>query len=119
MLYDVKWDKTVEVKPEPWRAALIGAADYIEQHGWHQGAMYENYTEEYPAACLIGAIYCGNRNGNRRPTHTQNEKAVGDAIQAVQKTLGIGALSYWNDNQERSKDHVIDVLRLAAKVEQL
>jgi len=123
MLYDVKWDKTVEVKLEPWRDILNKAADYIEEYGWCQRAMYAHVgdTRTPPPACMLGAIYVGGDHAFFDPYLAMKPctPAVGDAIRAVQKFLNRSHLSAWNDSPKRTKDEVIGLLRLAAKVEQL
>ena len=51
MLFDPKWE--VEQKTaEPWRQALLEAADIIEQRGHCKGAS----EDEHGRVCIIGAL---------------------------------------------------------------
>jgi hypothetical protein len=95
---------------------LDGAADVIERDGWHQGAYSAAPTGEWEGsapACVLGAM---NRAAGRN--------FWGDLLEAARRALGEavggGGLFHftdWNDAPERTKQEVLDALRLAAKNE--
>lgn len=69
------------------------AAEYIETHGWTQGAMKRD-----GAVCLTGAL----RECDLKP---------GDWLIARAVYLDNGHAEVWNDDIERTKQEVIDYLR--------
>lgn len=105
MLHDPKWKLKHDAKQ-----VLLDAAQYIEAHGWCQGAMKSGHR-----VCLFGAI----REVNRC-TYIEVEfeivnmlrKAIGDDRDGLND--GSGTVASWNDAPLRTKQEVIDILRSAA-----
>lgn len=96
MLQDPRW----QIKHDA-RQILNDAAQYLETHGWCQGAMqYRNKV------CLYGAINAANKCG-----YVEAEIEVNHMLRAVTGTFSIVG---WNDAPGRTKQQVIKVLRAAA-----
>jgi hypothetical protein len=92
---------------------LDGAADYIEQNGWAQGAAGGTYVARSYPACALGAIW-----DQRCPAAIED-----DAVHALLVHLGLPEpvanrehpIATWNDRRERAKGEVIAALRAAAE----
>ena len=78
---------------------LLDAADYIERHGWCQGA-HENGQGE---VCAMAAIYHCYRRGDLT------------AMRRLQNYVGSRYVGDWNDAPGRTKEQVVEALRAAAR----
>lgn len=79
---------------------LIDAADYIEKYGWWQGD-----------------LGCGPNGERCAGTAIQESEYESGAIFRLTKYLGLEhpyEIVDWNDHPARTKEQVIDVLRMAA-----
>jgi hypothetical protein len=126
---------STDTAPPPWITPadlLRGAALYLERHGWHQGDMFADLDQPFPAACATGAIRmaaCGTTN----PSHTGSRAAeVTAAIKLLAFYLEdnvyepvdhrdledhwayFNYVGDWNDEKGQTAAAVIDVLRAAA-----
>lgn len=143
MLYDPKWDKKLKeimkpkkakpVKPlEPWRQALLDAADLIEKKGWVQKRFSRG------GYCTIGAINAvlGRRPSDDDPFGGKNKDVFRIAVKKLADrvpcdinwifqsinwifqsydTGGVDRVERWNDNWGRDGAQVIAKLRTVAK----
>lgn len=110
------------ISPSQIRVALLRAADYIEQHGWHQGGAYKGFCpqgNETPPACAYGAI----RVALLEDMHVEHVgyanlnaacRVVEDYLQLPEQKH-YRRLPLWNDARDRTKDDVIAALRGAAE----
>jgi hypothetical protein len=100
MLVDPKW----EIKFKAGQI-LNDAAQYLETHGWCQGAM--KYKD---SVCLFGAIDAVSN------CFTKDDSAIAYEINyRLRKIIGVRPTPHWNDAPERTKQEVIDMLRKAAQ----
>jgi hypothetical protein len=99
MLYDKKWDQKQQ-QSNPGRRLLLAAANYIEEHGWCQGAL-ENINGQ---VCLVGAL---------DKTKDYNDQGYYPAILAIQDIIG-PRFGEWNDQPGRTKEDVVNLLRQVA-----
>jgi hypothetical protein len=118
---------------------LEEAADYIDQHGWVQRHYFDHWTVDTPKACASGAIWLVAQ------LVVEEMRAVGDsdfsdsgmlrnrAEEAITQLLkdrdalppgfhpeqldgrAFDTVVTWNDEAERTKDQVVQVLRDAAR----
>ncbi len=102
MLYDKKWDAKVEPKLEPWRKALLDAAQYIRECGWCQLTYYKDNR-----ACILGALMLVTEADEGYLSTNPPELAK---LKAHIK-MGIPA---YNDTEGRTKEEVIAVLERVA-----
>lgn len=108
MLYDKKWD--AEVKIEPWRLALLEAADIIEK-GWCRGVFRDG-----DKFCAMGALQkvtnfslltiC--KTGEERETYVT-------AMQYLTIITGNFDIVDWNDHVAKDASEVAAKMREAAK----
>lgn len=106
---------------------LDGAADVIERDGWHQGdygapGKQDQQPIEGQPVCALGAIRVARRLDVRWSAAAAAWFGGIDdhpAVEALAQTTGIkvGGVHKWNDAPERTKQEVLDALRLAAKNE--
>ena len=83
---------------EPWRSALLNAADQIEAHGW---AKYSNGVE-----------------GGRRCAYfsiLDQKDGWCEAINKFQQYIGAECIVLWNDAANRTEPEVVDALRNCAR----
>lgn len=86
---------------------LIGAADYIEQYGWHQYDAFDYASKApRPPACAFGAMMAVCNDDN----------ALFEARNLVNAHVGRD-LVYFNDTPGRTKDQVVTALREAARLD--
>lgn len=78
--------------------ALDGAADYIEEHGWLQGA----FRDSGGRVCAEGAL------------NTRYGFAY-EAFHALSRHLGVDSVADWNDAEHRTKEQVVKELRACAQ----
>ncbi len=97
MFVEIKRDGEALTITEPWRRVLLDAANYIEQHGWCQGA-YRGGS----AVCPIRAIVTVD------PFHEHG------ATLRMRKYVG-GHVEAWNDAPGRTQDEVVGALRACAR----
>lgn len=95
-----------ETELEPWRKALLDAAEYIRVHG-HCKGQFEAPSGE---ACAVGAIILANHGGEAIAAIRRNR-----AFDAFTDYLG-GAVSTWNDAPERTEEDVIRALTECARL---
>jgi hypothetical protein len=118
---------------------LVEAADYIDQHGWVQRHYFDTWTADTPKACASGAIWLVAQ------LVVEEMRAVGDsdfsdsgelrarAEEAIMRLLkdrdalppgfypedyrgrAFDTVVTWNDEEGRTKDQVVQVLRDAAR----
>lgn len=100
---------------------LRKAADYLAEHGWHQGSLYSHEAAlgPFPPACAIGAIRkaCGGYGARR------NDSLFDAAARQFNGYLtgqGVGLdgtdppAAGWNDDPNRTAEDVILALKKAA-----
>lgn len=108
MLYDKKWDQDT-IKIEPWRQALLDAADLLEKDGWCRFSMRRG-----EAHCAVGALLDGYS-----PIDAKQEATRRLAIYIKGKELPGMLIAKicvrWNDGLFRTKKQVIKTLREVAK----
>ncbi len=98
MLYDPKWETDGATQ------VLLGAADYIEKHGWCRGGMGD-LAGEGPV-CMLGAIIMAIRkNGGF---------SYAEIIPRLKAYLNRRHISSWNDHVCDSATRAIATLRAAA-----
>lgn len=83
---------------EPWRKALLDAADYIEKYGHWKGSGF--YGDK---ACFIGSLV---------KVGISNETLF-DAINSVENYVRCGVVK-WNDAPERTPAEVMGAMRECA-----
>lgn len=95
-------DSAVEL--EPWRKALLEAADIIER-----GGLCKNTATSGTAHCTIAAIAtaCGRLAIDINHKHT--------AWAILQRQVGCGSIVDWSDAPERTAAEVIAALTAAAR----
>jgi hypothetical protein len=86
---------------------LDDAADYIEKHGWVQGAAFDDYLHRTPAACAYGALSQVAADGQGRVLYA--------AQRDLEVFVGTRWIGEWNDDPARTKQEVLDAFRAAAK----
>lgn len=102
-----------EIKLEPWRQALLKAAEIVRERGLCQGQM----VDKQQRVCAMGAMsiamsgLCDHRWMN---LYIMATNAVIEEL-ARRKQINLGGIPDWNDQPGRTKEEVIDVLTAAAK----
>lgn len=91
-----------QLSPEAF--VLLKAADYIDGHGWCQGAI----ADEEGRVCAVGAITMVT-GGLDAPMGTRLDVEL-----LLYKYLGEIPVPDWNDRPERTKEQVTAALRSAA-----
>ncbi|MGW2207147.1 DUF6197 family protein [Streptomyces sp. NPDC001774] len=107
---------------------LLAAAEYLTEHGWHQGQMYDHPLlpgpEETPAACALGAISTvtecqwarafESRYRLGQYLHANGLLPYTDAQIAEHQLEPAALIPNWNDHPSRTKEDVILALKRAA-----
>jgi hypothetical protein len=101
MLYNPKYDL------DEIGRILVEAAEYLEEHGWIQGAGFADRDLPCPAACAMGAI-------EMAASASKSYDLWVSAINRMQNYLHGKRIDSWNDVKGRTKEEVIDTLRQAA-----
>ena len=102
MLFDPKWEAPVTGKtPEPWRDALLKAAELIEQRGWCQDFL-ENSRGQ---VCALGAM--------DMLEHSMEFDWM-RSLMALEIEIGSASIADWNDNPSRTQAEVLAAFRAAA-----
>lgn len=105
MLYDPKWEQQVETL-EPWRKALLDAADLIEQKGFWKAGLR---TAPEGALCVLGAIHVA--------VYEVDRGLFSPAWKALAAFVGTDNITGWNDAKERTAAEVIAAMRSTAHAE--
>lgn len=104
--------------------ALTRAADYLDEHGWHQGSI----TDGKGSFCALGCIARVTLSENERGYLDYSASSEGQRIEysraagALARHLGFPDkfdVSRWNDTPGRVKEDVVRALRDAADLESL
>lgn len=93
--------------------AMEYAADQLEsgQLEWLQYRMFaRNNDNDVTGVCLVGSIYHAAQLHGQHWAHI-----LRTAKPALQKVIDHQFLARWNDMLDRTKEHVIDALKTAAK----
>jgi hypothetical protein len=97
---------------------LFAAANRLELKGWNQGAylpnvgsLFHTHIDDVGATDLTGAI----RLVDGGYSNHDSDDAKAEAKEAVRDAIGGGSLGLWNDADDRTKEEVIGILRLAAE----
>lgn len=105
---------------------LLDAADYLVEHGWFQGGMFDwgglEALDNNPAACALGAVQQVRREGgtfplpvdSACPARTRLAETVRRIAPPVNGDSEISIIAEWNDAPDRTKEEVVDALREAA-----
>ena len=102
MLFDPKWEAPVTGKtPEPWRDALLKAAEIIEQRGWCQGLLESSSGQ----VCALGAM--------DMLEHSMEFDWM-RSLMALEIEIGSASIADWNDNPSRTQAEVLAAFRAAA-----
>lgn len=102
---EIHWAPPPPPDPEQVAAALEAAADYIETHGWTQGASIDGLGR----VCASGAI---NRGGEcKAVVHNALREYL---IESDAIGYYTGSIMTWNDAPGRTQQDVTDGLRKAA-----
>lgn len=88
---------------EPWRKALLDAADYIDKHGHCKGEA----VDKKGRSCLIGALEIV------RIMDESATKPVMEIRRYLQSTRSYDVI-HWNDAPERTPAEVIGAMRECA-----
>lgn len=84
---------------------LEKAAEYIAEHGWHQGSAYKyGIGIDFPAACAVGAV-----------SRVTGGSRYDDALDFLSAQVGGVYVPLWNDDPARTKEEVIETMREAAQ----
>jgi hypothetical protein len=108
MFLDEKKVGEDKVTLEPWRKALLDAADYIEEHGWCQGSL----TSDGGRVCAGGAVLMAHSGSltTNYPLGSVPDKAIYMLEKYVDASHYFGIAS-WNDAKERTKGEVVAAMR--------
>lgn len=97
---------------------LNAAANRLRDKGWVQGgytsaeqSLCHTPISEIGATDLVGAI----RVADGGWWNHESDDAKAEAKEAVRDAIGGGSLGHWNDEEERTIDEVIGILKLAAE----
>jgi hypothetical protein len=98
---------------------LRDAAQYLTDHGWCQRLFTANHTDQYPAACALGAIAVaafGEPVDDPYTTELPGWHKYDKAELALCRYLGgpWDGVPAWNDAEDRTADDVIRTVRDAA-----
>jgi hypothetical protein len=121
---------TEDGRPSP-AEILRAAAAYLARHGWVQGDMFDDPHTATPAACAYGAIKMatcgGSQTGYTDEQATDCGRALGVLAGHIDVCFHVWGIdehgqpgdSYqvvadWNDDQDRTAEHVIAALTEAA-----
>lgn len=103
------------ISPDMIADALEETADLLERDGWIQGA----YANPQGQHCIVGAMsMVADETAKVRP-HAFRYFLI-EAVQHVippEQVRSTSTIVDWNDTQGRTKQEVLDTLRLAAKIE--
>lgn len=103
MLYDPKWEVTVETRPqEPWRQLLSDAAAFLEKRGWIQCEVMSE-----GGYCALGAVFY---------VDPQRRMHFSQAAEALNRVVG-GPIAPWNDAAGRTKEEVVAALYRASAID--
>jgi hypothetical protein len=107
------------------RDILSRAAEFITENGWHQGYYI---SDEGRCVCALGAINaaaveCIGREATRSeiqsPDLPMNVSAVHQAAEmalaALVEDVYPDGVAYWNDDDDRTQEEVVAMLRRAAE----
>jgi len=85
--------------PDPTTDIILGAIEYLERHGWCQGAVAQGDN-----VCIVGAVRAvgGSHNPAYGPAMWRISRAIDN--------LGPAGVIAWNDAAGRTKEEVIEVL---------
>lgn len=86
------------------REACIKAAEYISQHGWHQGELFAEGEGNAPA-CALGALHA---------VTNWESSVVFEASDLLAAHVGVPPMYvalHWNDQPERTAEDVILALK--------
>lgn len=103
MFVETKREGEVVAPVEPWRKALLDAAQYIRDHGWCQNEL-RNLSGN---VCMVGSILFSNLQ--------QCRNEIDPAKSRVMAHLGNSSISRWNDTPGRTKEEVIAVMETVAR----
>lgn len=107
-------------------AILDRAVAYLEEHGWRQEMLYGYTEDDKRPACAVGALNVaifGDRVNHilSDDTHTLTQLnavalAVADwlALDHEDNCCAIDTLIEWNDDYQRTADHVLGTFRAVA-----
>lgn len=87
------------------KSVLTAAATYLEQFGWQK---FQLGWDGGPR-CILGALSSG---GAWRLSNT----SISDLEERLHMAIGTDAPAAWNDQQDRTKEDVINALRKAAEL---
>lgn len=101
------------------RDILLGAADYIEKHGWRQGGFgaWGGRLGPCCAAGAIGVMTTGEGVGACALGTAAKRQLAAMVTQRQDVPLAecVPVIADWNDAPERTKDEVVAKLREAAE----
>lgn len=97
-------------------------ADYIEEHGWCQGGLYDWIAaDQYPPACIMGGLLVGNAVQNDvinrlSVLYTTGRMPMNVVVTAFRDHAPeIGTISAWNDQVCETQQQALDLMRTVAK----
>lgn len=102
MLYDKRWERPKHLTPD--RHILLGAAQYIRDHGWCQN----QWSKPDGSVCLLHAVR--SVRANYKATIKAEARLNAYAIQR----WGYFTPVNWNDTVGRTKEQVINLLETVA-----
>ena len=105
MLFDPKWEQKVAI--EPWRQALLDAADYIETHGWSRGL-----PRQGSAVCALEAI---RRSVGRGRARVEAMDHLGRLFAPSFLEPSRWDVAMWNDLAGQTKANVVATMRAVAR----
>ena len=88
---------------------LLGAADYLEEHGWCQGVM----KDKQGRCCANGAMF----EVSVRGAPEEPKEYFFEAQELLMDYTGTRTVSNWNDAEDRTVEEVVSTLRKVALLE--
>jgi hypothetical protein len=100
MFLEEKKEGESPTRLEPWRQALLDAAQFLKDNGWCQ----KTFRTDAGQHCVIGAL-----------TMTDRGYEIGKDAERVLYSV-VGNIIEWNDREGQTAENVIETLRYLARV---
>ncbi|MFF0498491.1 hypothetical protein ACFYU5_18950 [Nocardia aobensis] len=112
----------IEAAPKLSKGAYSAYEAELDDRGYESGlhVRWDETDENKECFCTMGAIY---RVLKISPINNSRSVAKADLLHAIRKAIGFGDLTLaeiegciygWNDSAERTKDEVVQTLRVAS-----